>query len=413
MQELQDFLKKQKIYIKNSFIEEKKIKDIFLWRKKFNQKVTFEVIQKKLDQEETLLKHKKEISRATQFSPEDYNIGDHTIKGVEPGSYTTDDCLTCDGHWEITCPTCGGTGEIKCPHCNGKGQIKKKRVEYKQQIVACSTCNGTGTASYTCSNCNGKGQIQSFQTCPACKGMRKIQTGIHPTTKLPLYTPCSSCNASWRIVSFSSCGVCGGSWKINWMCKSCGGKGSKTQNIPIEIEYLEPCKHCNGSGRLVCPTCHGQQNITCPTCHWERRTIQYEYNTFQISVTPRYELIMNKDITDIRALKTIALAKKKKLEYLLIGEKEALKKKSVDYKMKINEKTTSRIEGTLYVITIDEEKYYIYQNRENFYCLELPPTSKFESYVKKQGRKVEKFWIKTKDKVIDKLINFLTNRKEY
>ena len=93
---LDELLKQNKLKKSNFSITEIPINDILLRKKRINQKVTFEIIQQRLDKEDSLLESKKEIPRTKLFRADELNIGETTIYAIEPNTYTTDDCITCD-----------------------------------------------------------------------------------------------------------------------------------------------------------------------------------------------------------------------------------------------------------------------------------------------------------------------------
>ena len=61
------------------------------------------------------------------------------------------------------CPVCRGEGRVSgsCAPCNGTGQ-RTSGVFFKEVIV-CSGCGGTGSASIVCHNCGGTGRKPSDQ----------------------------------------------------------------------------------------------------------------------------------------------------------------------------------------------------------------------------------------------------------
>jgi len=142
---------------------------------------------------------------------------------------------------------------------------------------------------------------------------------------------------------------------------------------------VKKCTHCNGTSRRICSKCKGLGSLTCDTCGGKRRTVQYEYNTFTISVTPCYELLEKK--LPVGAIESIALAPQKALTALYPGEKEKLKNYLLEYKLKLSNKIASRIKGKLYILKDKlDNSYYIYESNNNYYCSKKPPTSDLESY---------------------------------
>ena len=58
-------------------------------------------------------------------------------------------CPTCEGTTKIDCTTCDGLGVILCEKCQGVGATGPACPQCKAGIVACATCNGSGSKPVT------------------------------------------------------------------------------------------------------------------------------------------------------------------------------------------------------------------------------------------------------------------------
>ena len=155
------------------------------------------------------------IEPRTVFNENDFNRWD-VCKAPEPfsenetayrvyGSKHIEKCVTCNGSGMMTCPTCDGRRYEICGRCGGRGVVKS----YKYQDVPCSSCKGTGY--YIVS--------EHFFT---------------DTATVDKNRPCSVCNS--------------------------------TGHVRKQVECMETCSTCRGSGKVTCSTCLGSGEVTCTTC---------------------------------------------------------------------------------------------------------------------------------------------------
>ena len=404
---LKQFLLEKEIDFDDFFIKQIEVKDIILRKKKIIQKVTSEIRQIRLE-EENFNQRKKFLEKNTIFKSEDFNIGKYTLRGIEPGTIVTDDCLTCDWHWEITCPTCIWTWEIKCKKCNWTWVIKKEIIKYEKRKLICPLCSWTWEIQTICPKCKGTWVIKKIEICSACKGQGKIKTGINPKNKLPIFEKCNVCYWKRKIEKMVSCNSCNWKGNIKKICSKCNGKKEIYENIEKKEQTLNPCNYCNKTGRKICPTCRWQQTLICPTCKWDRRTIQGQENKFEIEVKKDFKLLKNKFIEDY--LEIIFLDEGEDLSYLYPGEKEKLKNKSVEYNLKINKENVRRIEWILFILKPKKEKTkieYLFwistlkKNKGKIFYKNLPPKSELRENILFFRNKVLKKLNKLKDKIID------------
>ena len=411
---LDKLFKENKLKKWNFIITKISINDILLRKKRINQKVTFEIIQQRLHKEDFMLEKKKEIPRTKLFRADELEIWETKVYAIEPNTYTTDDCITCDWHWELSCPTCMGTWEEKCFKCNWKTQIKQTRNIPQSVNATCPTCKWAWSISGKCQNCKGMWNIKVSTLCLSCRWKKQIQKGINPQTNKPVFWPCQSCMWRGSVISQKSCQACGWNWSFSRSCWKCNWKGNLTITKNNTQVYYTPCKFCNQTGKIRCRICQGNQVLTCPTCKGERRTLQYEFNKFLLKVTPTYQLIWKDTLLD-DAIWVIDLAPSKKLDFLLTWEKEKLQAAVVKMNIKISPKTVSRVKGVLYDIKDKKTwvSYYIFETNNLLFYNILPPSSTLESYGLAYYIKLKKWWKKFKFKYIDKFFNHITNRREY
>eukprot|EP00268_Persea_americana_P005822 TRINITY_DN12005_c0_g5_i1.p1 TRINITY_DN12005_c0_g5~~TRINITY_DN12005_c0_g5_i1.p1 ORF type:complete len:448 (+),score=77.23 TRINITY_DN12005_c0_g5_i1:306-1649(+) len=87
-----------------------------------------------------------------------------------------------------TCGTCDGSGakpgskRTKCKTCRGQGQVvssTRTPLGVFQQVMACSTCAGTGESFTLCNNCKGDGRVREAKTITL-----KVPAGVDSGSQL-------------------------------------------------------------------------------------------------------------------------------------------------------------------------------------------------------------------------------------
>jgi hypothetical protein len=165
------------------------------------------------------------------------------------------------------------------PVINLKAPPSRTRLEGLDEIIACTTCNGTGRA--LCTGCNGRGWI----VCPDCKGRTKKR--------------CNTCRgrgyvADWTQVEkkpfFKK--------QAENVANSVGEKvadvfeGIRQQGVPIPNPIdtdpankgrTVPCPDCIngevdctcGNGKRICTTCQGAKMSLCTNCGGTGRVVRH------------------------------------------------------------------------------------------------------------------------------------------
>jgi len=387
-------------------INQLEIKDIVILDKKIKQSCKTEIIQRKESEWDFLKESKIEIPQSHIFDKNIFKPGHYSYKAIEPWSFEFENCLTCDGHWEITCNKCSGSWEINCPTCKWKTYVEKKYNENKRQELICSTCNGSGKISKTCPYCKWQGVITKAFPCRACNGRGRIMQNWQ-------MLPCKACNSSWKMIQSSKCNSCVG-WIITNNCPTCNASWKLYKTVTISHSDNIPCTTCKETWRVLCNVCLWARNITCPTCHWERKTWQYQFNRFELDVELYPQLLkitaLNNDEKFLEVLKMIP---KKTVFKITSKDKELL----VNYPwLKITKENISNLSINLYRFTHKQTWliYYVVENKNNwqFYYKKLPPKTNMDA-------KLDQFWDKIAvflNKIIKKynqLKDYLTNKKNY
>lgn len=177
-------------------------------------------------------------------------------------------CMQCQGTGTRPCMVCNSTGQIrgfKCLFCKGNGKIDCSLCDRGK--VKCPVCDGDGTVAVDCDLCKKTGKLP----CPECSAMQ---------------VPCNSCQGT----SAEKCPACGGKGKVTTLCATCGGRrndpcapcsgygslvcqqcgglGASTRRNYEGAEVLQgnPCRACNGAGRLKCAACKGKGCTPCQDC---------------------------------------------------------------------------------------------------------------------------------------------------
>lgn len=87
-----------------------------------------------------------------------------------------------------TCGTCNGSGakpgttSSKCTTCGGQGQVvsaARTPLGVFQQVMTCSSCNGTGETNTPCNTCNGDGRVRKSKRINL-----KIPAGVDSGSRL-------------------------------------------------------------------------------------------------------------------------------------------------------------------------------------------------------------------------------------
>lgn len=171
-------------------------------------------------------------------------------------------CAMCGGKKKLACPLCAKRKKtISCPTCKGRS-----RSIIEVQCNACGGLGGfvcpDSTATKACAFCKGTRR----QSCTLCAGSKKLysacadcrQYGVRHCTQqycLSGSVWCSSCAGTGRAsyVGKTKCTECKGDGGTK--CDRCRGVGS-TDCPPRSVT---PCRRCEkGKGKIECRACSRQ-----------------------------------------------------------------------------------------------------------------------------------------------------------
>ncbi|KAG6432636.1 hypothetical protein SASPL_104217 [Salvia splendens] len=121
-------------------------------------------------------------NRATEGEDQVYNLVlnfKEAVFGVEKEIEITrlETCNTCDGSGAKP-----GTNASKCSTCSGQGQVissARTPLGVFQQVMACSTCGGTGEISTPCNTCGGDGRVRKSKRISL-----KVPAGVDSGSRL-------------------------------------------------------------------------------------------------------------------------------------------------------------------------------------------------------------------------------------
>ncbi|KAF5786682.1 putative Heat shock protein DnaJ, cysteine-rich [Helianthus annuus] len=121
-------------------------------------------------------------NRATQGEDQGYNLVlnfKEAIFGVEKEIEVTrlESCGTCNGSGAKP-----GTSPSKCTTCGGQGQVvssARTPLGVFQQVMTCSSCNGSGEISTPCNTCNGDGRVRKSKRISL-----KVPAGVDAGSRL-------------------------------------------------------------------------------------------------------------------------------------------------------------------------------------------------------------------------------------
>ncbi len=162
---------------------------------------------------------------------------------------------------------------------NLKAPPSRTRLEGLDEIIACTTCNGTGRA--LCTGCNGRGWI----VCPDCKGRTKKR--------------CNTCRGRGYVADWTQAEKKPFFKKqAENVASSVGEKvadvfeGIRQQGVPIPNPIdtdpankgrTVPCPDCIngevdctcGNGKRICTTCQGAKMSLCTNCGGTGRVVRH------------------------------------------------------------------------------------------------------------------------------------------
>ncbi|XP_076920750.1 chaperone protein dnaJ A7A, chloroplastic-like [Bidens hawaiensis] len=121
-------------------------------------------------------------NRATQGEDQGYNLVlnfKEAIFGVEKEIEVTrlESCGTCNGSGAKP-----GTSPSKCTTCGGQGQVvssARTPLGVFQQVMTCSSCNGSGEISTPCNTCSGDGRVRKSKRISL-----KVPAGVDAGSRL-------------------------------------------------------------------------------------------------------------------------------------------------------------------------------------------------------------------------------------
>ncbi|XP_024967498.1 chaperone protein dnaJ A7A, chloroplastic-like [Cynara cardunculus var. scolymus] len=121
-------------------------------------------------------------NRATQGEDQGYNLVlnfKEAIFGVEKEIEVTrlESCGTCNGSGAKP-----GTNASKCTTCGGQGQVissARTPLGVFQQVMTCSSCNGSGEISTPCNTCSGDGRVRKSKRISL-----KVPAGVDAGSRL-------------------------------------------------------------------------------------------------------------------------------------------------------------------------------------------------------------------------------------
>ncbi|XP_051124064.1 chaperone protein dnaJ A7A, chloroplastic-like isoform X2 [Andrographis paniculata] len=121
-------------------------------------------------------------NRATEGEDQIYNLilnFKEAVFGVEKEIEITrlESCSTCDGSGAKP-----GTQPSKCSTCGGQGQVvssARTPLGVFQQVMTCSSCNGTGEISTPCNTCSGDGRVRKSKRISL-----KVPAGVDSGSRL-------------------------------------------------------------------------------------------------------------------------------------------------------------------------------------------------------------------------------------
>lgn len=121
-------------------------------------------------------------NRATQGEDQGYNLVlnfKEAIFGIEKEIEVTrlESCTTCNGSGAKP-----GTTPSKCNTCGGQGQVissARTPLGVFQQVMTCSSCNGSGEISTPCNTCNGDGRVRKSKRISL-----KVPAGVDSGSRL-------------------------------------------------------------------------------------------------------------------------------------------------------------------------------------------------------------------------------------
>lgn len=152
-----------------------------------------------------------------------------------------------------TCPTCNGDGfddvDVEsCTHCDGTGKVQglvdctKCKATGKVMVLnKCRTCNGYGINMNNCPDCNATGFQEDGKTpCETCSGKRYVQA------------PCRECNGAKQMEYEETCPDCKGLKKVletPKTCPVCEGTTVVDHEGTVVLTFHD-CAKCNGTGKV-------------------------------------------------------------------------------------------------------------------------------------------------------------------
>ncbi|KAI3525560.1 hypothetical protein L1887_04425 [Cichorium endivia] len=121
-------------------------------------------------------------NRATQGEDQGYNLVlnfKEAIFGIEKEIEVTrlESCATCNGSGAKP-----GTTASKCTTCGGQGQVissARTPLGVFQQVMTCSSCNGSGEISTPCNTCSGDGRVRKSKRISL-----KVPAGVDSGSRL-------------------------------------------------------------------------------------------------------------------------------------------------------------------------------------------------------------------------------------
>lgn len=384
------------------------ISDILIKDKAISQTVTSSFIELRASEGEKREEDAKKYNypKTHKFLKNDLNLGLHTFRSCEPGTWIFDDCTSCDWHGYIQCSTCSWRQEVTCQSCQGKWEIAKQRKIPEQVTNPCPKCKWTTKITSPCKKCQGKWRLSLMKTCEGCNWSRSIQ--LWQSSMI-----CQVCQWRWQVPHEEICNTCNGSCNITENCVHCQATWTVTTTVYKTETYHEKCTYCNGNGRHTCPTCKWTGELVCKTCHWERRTYQYTENVFKIEVKQKL-VLLNTNLPE-HAVNVIAKLPTRPVSVMSEENKNKLLEYSSQNSLKIAPDTIALVEGKLYELTSIKtwETYYVYNIGDEYSISPNMPKNTFHENLMNIWVKIRDFLKPLYDKVINPLIKWWKNKREY